>query len=146
MALIPARARAAIAAAAVLTALLAYLRDPPWLIHTTSGLAPWRTDSAGARYRPMGGHGSFFVPSDATAVTLRVRARFDSPADWPITATFSVDDRTAARVVLTDDGWRSVTLPLRRPSGRRVRRIDIRADRTRGSNHALDVGEVEVAR
>ena len=128
----------------MLAALLAYLRDPPWLIHLSSGLAAWRTDATGIRYRPMGGRASFFVPAGAAAVTFPVRARFESPEDWPITATFSVDDRPVERLVLADGSWRTVTIDLRRATRRRVRRIDIHADRTRHWNYALDVGAVEV--
>ena len=94
----------------------------------------------------MSGRGSFFVPADAEAVTIPVRAPFSSPADWPIAATFVVDDRPVHRIVLTDGSWQRVTIPLRRPTRRRVRRIDIHADRTRTWNHGLDVGVVDVSR
>lgn len=144
MALTRARSIRWACAAAVSIALLVYLRDPPWLINVTSGLSEWRTDPSGVRYRRMGGRGSFFVPADATSVTVPVRARFASPADWPVTATFSVDDTPADRIVLTDGSWRTVRIPLRRRSDRRVRRIDIHADRTRVWNHGLDVGAAEV--
>ena len=134
-----------VAAVVALIGILAYLRDPPWLIHLTSGLAAWRSDASGMRYRPMGGRASFFVPAEAATVTLPVRARFHSTEDWPITATFSVDGRPVERLVLTDGNWRTVTIQIRRASRRRVRRIDIHADRTRQWNYyALDVGAVEV--
>ena len=134
---------AAIAAAALIS-LLVYLRDPPWLIHVSSGLGSWRADAAGVRYRLMGGRGSFFVRSDATSMTVPVRARFSSPMDPRVTATFSIDDRPVERLVLTDGNWRAVTIHLRRPTGRRVRRVDIHVDRTNRWNHGLDVGTIEV--
>lgn len=138
--------RATIAAAALtaLVALLAYLRDPPWLIHVSSGFRAWRVDGAGLRYRTMTGHGSFFIPADATAVTLAVSAPFDSPSDWPITATFFVDDKPADRLVLDDDGWHTLTIRLGQPATRRVRRIDIRTDRTRSGNRGLLVSEPQL--
>jgi hypothetical protein len=144
VALSPRRWAAGAIVAAAVIALLAHLRDPPWLIDVTSGLEPWRTDAAGVRYRPMGGRGSFFVRSDATSITVPVRAWFASPMDSPVTATFSIDDRPAERIVLQDGNWHAVTIELRRPTSRRVRRVDIHVDRTRHWNHGLDVGAVEV--
>jgi hypothetical protein len=135
----------AIAAVAGLATLLVYLRDPPWLIEVRSGLGRVRTDASGIRYRRMEGRGSFFVPGDAGSVTIPVRAPFSSPSDWPITATFFVDDRLAERIVLSDGRWRRVIIPLRASPWRRVVRIDIHADRTRARNHGLDVGEVELS-
>jgi hypothetical protein len=138
------RSIAILGSAVVLVGLLAYLRDPGWLINVSSGLGPWRTDAAGVRFRRMGGRGSFFVPADAEAVVVPVRAPFRSPSDWPITATFFVDDRPVERTVLGDGTWRNVRIPLVRATGRRVRRIDIHADHTRTWNHGLDVGAVAV--
>ena len=139
------RSLAALATAAIAIALLAYLRDPPWLAQLSSGFGAWRADPEGFRYRHMAGRASFFVPAAAIRVTFRVRAPFTSPADWPIAATFSVDDRPAERLVLTDGTWRRVTIELRRPTRRRVRRIDIHADRTRAWYHGLDVSEFELS-
>jgi hypothetical protein len=136
---------AVVIAVAVLAALLAYLRDPPWLIHVSSGLGRERTDASGIRFRPMTGRGSFFVPADADSIVVPVRAPFRSPADWPITATFFVDDRPVHQMVLSDGSWQRVIIPLRRAAPRRVRRIDIHADRTRSWNHGLDVGIAEVS-
>ncbi|HEV3486140.1 MAG TPA: hypothetical protein VG106_12080 [Vicinamibacterales bacterium] len=96
------------------------------------------------RFRPMGGRGSFFVRADAEEIVVPVRAPFRSTSDWPIAATFFVDDRAVERIVLSDGTWRQVTIPLRRATRRRVRRIDIHADRTRMWNHGLDVGAVEI--
>jgi hypothetical protein len=131
---------AGISAAVALAALLASLRDPPWLVNVSSGLGAWRVDGSGVTFRPMGGRGSFFVPAEAERVAIPVRAPFRSPADWPITATFFVDDRAVEQLVLSDGTWRTVVIPLRRASRRRVRRIDIHVDRTRAWNHGLDVG------
>jgi hypothetical protein len=92
----------------------------------------------------MSGHASFFVPSDAGVVEIPLRATFPSPADWPITATISIDDRIADRIVFTDEAWKTSVLRLPPPARRRVLRIDIRADRTRLDNHSLQVGQVRI--
>lgn len=136
--------RAAIGVVAILAlaAAVAYLRDPPWLIDVTSGFTRWESDRAGTRYRWMGGHASFFVPAGARSVSIPMRALFDSLQDWPITATITIDDRAADRVVFTDEAWRTSWLRLPPPGRRRVRRIDIRVDRTRPGNRGLQVGPV----
>ncbi|HEX6974233.1 MAG TPA: hypothetical protein VF147_07525 [Vicinamibacterales bacterium] len=123
-------------------AALAYLRDPGWLLTTTSGLRRWETDRDGTRFRWTSGHASFFVPSDWAIVDLPMRATFDSPADWPITATVTIDDRPADRITFTDGAWRLATLRLPPRGDRKVRRIDIRLDRTRDDNRGLQLGEV----
>jgi hypothetical protein len=56
--------------------------------------------------------------------------------------TVSVDDRVAARLVLTDAGWRHVLVALPPPGSRRVRRIDVRTSVTREDNHGVRIGEV----
>jgi hypothetical protein len=122
-------------------AALAYLRDPPWLLTMTSGLREERRDPAGKTFRTRAGHASFFVPTDAASVEIPLRGVFESEKDWPITVTIAIDDRPADRLTLTDASWRVSTLRLPPPSGRRVRRIDIRADRTRSDQRAVEVGE-----
>lgn len=129
-------------AIALVGAALAYLRDPPWLLATTSGLRGWETDRDGARFRWTSGHASFFVPADWSAVELPLRATFDSPTDWPIVATVTIDDRPADRVVLSDDTWRRVVIRLPPRGTRRVRRMNIRLDRTRDGNRGVQLGEV----
>lgn len=140
MALSTSRRIAALVAAVAAIAVLVYLRDPPWLPAISSGFASWRTDASGIRYRPMRGHASFFVPSEAATVSIPVRAPYESPVDWPIVATFSVDDKPVDQIVLADDRWHTVTFRLPQPTGRRVRRIDIHADRTRSGNRGPHVG------
>jgi hypothetical protein len=127
---------------AAVAALLAYLRDPPWLIGVSSGFGRWEADRSGTRYRWMGGHASFFVPADAGTLDIPLRAAFDSPEDWPISATITIDDRPADRLMFTDGEWKTSRLRLPPRGTRRVRRIDIRADRTRPGNRGLQVGEV----
>jgi len=126
----------------VVAVVLAYLHDPPWLLSTTSGMRSWERDASGARMRWMGGHASFFVPADARSIEIPVRTTFERPDDWPIAVSVSIDDRPANRIVLTDAAWRRVVLIMPSRSSRRVRRIDLRMDRTRDDNRAAAVGEV----
>jgi len=121
---------------------LAYLRDPPWLLTTTSGLREWETDRDGTRFRWTDGHASFFVPSEWKSVELPLRTTFGSTGDWPIAATIAIDDRPADRVTLTDGAWRRTTVRLPPRGSRRVRRIDIRVDRTRDGNRGVQLGEI----
>jgi hypothetical protein len=130
------------AAAVALIAALIYLRDPPWLLSTTSGMRGWEEDGQGFRFRWMGGHASFFVPSDTRAVEIPVRTTFDQPRDWPITVSVSIDDRLGDQLVLADAEWHSIVLRMPPPESRRVRRIDIRLDRTRDDNRGAAVGGV----
>jgi hypothetical protein len=127
--------------AAALVAGLAYLRDPPWLLSVTSGMRPWEMDASGRRLRWMGGHASLFVPSDAHVVSIPLRTTFTA-GDPPVTATISIDDRPVDRFALTDPQWQVSTVRLPPKGGRRVRRIDIRLDRTRDDNRGAAVGEV----
>ena len=137
------RAAVIVLAAAIAVPVLAYLRDPPWLITYTAGFGRWHQDPGARRFRWMGGHASFFVPSDARAIELPVRTTF-AVGDWPITVTVSIDDRPADRTTLSDDQWRSMLLRLPPAGSRRVRRIDIRLDRTRDEDHGVMVGEPRV--
>ena len=130
----------------VVVAAAAYLRDPPWLLSTSSGMRGWETDTSGARVRWTGGHASFFVPADARAIELPLRTTFDHPDDWPITVSVAIDDRPADRIVLENGQWHQVVLVMPPRGTRRVRRIDIRADRTRDDNRGAALGEVVIRR
>jgi hypothetical protein len=134
-----------IVAAAVVGA-LAYLHDPPWLINQTTGLRAWEQPPGQPRYRWAGGHASFFVRSDAGTIEIPVSTTFDERDARPMMVTMTVDDRLAARTVLTDAEWRRVRVALPPPGGRRVRRIDVRTSVTREDNHGVRIGEVEGVR
>jgi hypothetical protein len=140
------RGGGAIELLAAVCALLAYLRDPPWLMQLTSGLRPPQMDASGRRFRWSGGHASLFVPSSARLVSIPLRAAFDSPADPPVTVTITIDDRPADRLVLRDPEWHLSTIRLPAAGSRRVRRIDIRVDRTRDDNYGVAVGDVSTTR
>jgi hypothetical protein len=131
------------AAVVVVVGALAYLRDPPWLLQTESGFRSWESDETGTHFRWMNAHASFFVRSTGTSVTIPLRTTF-TEGDWPITVTVSIDDRPADRLQLTDAVWHRSELRLPPPGSRRVRRIDIRASRSRPDARTVRVGEIEV--
>jgi len=119
-----------------------YLRDPPWLIHQTTGLrAPERAPD-GTIFRWAGGHASFFVPADAGTIRVPLATTFDAGGSKPMVVTVFVDDGRAARILLIDDAWRTLTIPLPPRGSRRVRRIDIRTSVVRDDNHGVKVGEI----
>ncbi len=141
-----------LACALVVAGALAYLYDPPWIGDVTSGLSAWETDTQGARFRWTTGRGSFFIPSDATAVTLPLRP--GPPSDNPpITIDVRVDDRWLATLELPDakhrdpNTWVRPTLPL--PHGqtkRRYRRVDVRVSRWQEFSRGVQLGVVELQR
>lgn len=125
-------------------AALWYLRDPAWVIDQTTGLRPPQRESDGRVVRWSGGHASFFVPADAGELRIPISTTFDERepgGDRPMLVTFTIDDRRAARVLLTDSSWRDVTFALPPPASRRVRRVDIRTNITRGDNHGIRIGQ-----
>ena len=142
----------AIAVAGVATAAV-YLHDPPWVRDLTTGFHPWAVDDRGERFRWTMGRGSFFVPSDATAMTLRVRSYKQLPPN-PITVDVRVDDRPLTVITLPDPlqpdphEWVVARLPLPRgATSRRFRRVDIRVRHWLDSFHlGVHLGEVVVER
>ena len=124
----------ALALVSLLLGAAAYLYDPPWIARVTSGLRDWEEDPPGTRFRWTTGRASFFVPRDATVMTLPMRALFPGPNGAPVVVEISVDDRWLAEIVLADaDAWHRPVLPLpRRPTHRRHRRVDLRVSRTVG--------------
>lgn len=139
--------RAAVLALLVAAACAAwYLRDPAWLIDQTTGLRAAERAPDGTVFRWSGGHASFFVPSDASAIRIPVATTFGARGTAPMVVTVFVDDARSGRVLLTDEGWQSLTIPLPPRGSRRVRRIDIRTSVVREGNHGVRIGEVQVAR
>jgi hypothetical protein len=128
--------------AVALVGALAYLRDPPWLIDQTTGLRGWERGPDGARYRWSGGHASFFVRSDAGAIQIPISTTFDEKDSRPMMVTISIDDKIAARRVLSGPEWMMTRVLLPPPGGRRVRRVDITTSLTRDGNRGVRVGEV----
>jgi hypothetical protein len=126
------RAAAFLVAAVAVTAAAIYLHDPPWVGDVVTGFRPIAVDSRGDRLRWTMGRGSFFVPSDATAMTLKVRSYKPLPSN-PITVDVRVDDRPLTVITLPSPQqpdpreWVVARLPLpRRPTSRRFRRVDVR--------------------
>lgn len=147
------RAVASVLALAAITAGAVVLRDPPWVGDVTYGFRPWAVDGRGERFRWTMGRGSFFVPSDATAMTLKVRSYKALPPN-PITVDVRVDDRPLAVITLPDPldpdphHWVVARLPLpRRPSSRRFRRVDIRVRHWLDSYYlGVHLGEIVLER
>jgi hypothetical protein len=121
-----------VAGAALLVCVLAYLHDPPWLGEVTSGMRRWEEDPPGTRFRWTMGRASFFVPSDATTMTLPLRAVFPGPNGRPVIVGVSVDDRWLADIELPrPDEWVRTSLPLpRTATSRSFRRVDLHISRT----------------
>ena len=147
--------RAVVAALVLIagTAVLVYLHDPPWVADRTYGFRPWAVDARGDRFRWTMGRGSFFVPSDATAMILKVRSH-KPLAPNPITVDVRVDDRPLAVITLPDRRqpdpveWVVSRLPLpRRRTSRRFRRVDIRVRHWAESFYlGVHLGEVVIER
>ena len=125
---------------------LAYLRDPGWLENQTTGLRPWQRAEDGTRFRWSGGHASFFVPADAQSLRVPIATTFPEADARPMVVTFFIDDARAGRVMLTDQAWRDVVIPMPPRGWRRLRRIDVRTSVTREDNHGVKIGEVQVSR
>jgi hypothetical protein len=136
---------AAVAICLVLAALW-HLRDPPWLLSYSSGFHPWEAAIDGRPYRWTKGHASFFVPSNARRITLPLRSLNESPEDWPITATVTIDDRVADRMTFRDQEWHELSIRMPDAATRRVRRIDITLDRVRSQLRGVQLGEVVLHR
>jgi hypothetical protein len=129
---------------ASLASALAYLREPPWLERMESGFRNWETAADGTRFRWTAGHASFFVPATAAAIVIPTRTTFDDPGLPPILVSIAIDDRPADEFVLRDDEWRQYELRLPPPETRRLRRIDVRADRLRHGLRGVQIGEIRV--
>ncbi len=110
---------------------LAYLYDPPWIGDVTSGLRAWEEDPPGTRFRWTTGRGTFFIPADATEMTLPLRAVFPGPNGSPVNVEVRDDGRLVGTIALTNpDEWVRARMSLRPPtSRRRYRRIDLSVSR-----------------
>jgi hypothetical protein len=133
-----------LAALAIAAAVLAYLRDPDWLIKVESGFRNWETAADGTRYRWTDGHASFFVRSDANAIEIPIRTTASPPSEIPVSVAVTIDDRLVDQLVLNDDEWHRMKVILPPRGTRRVRRLDIRVNRTKAGNRGVQVGEVVV--
>lgn len=131
----------------VLAGAAASLRDPSWAGQITSGLRDWEEDPPGTRFRWTTGRASFFVPSDATAMTVPLRAVFPGPNGGPTIVSVSVDDRWLADLALPDpDAWVRTELPLPlKETSRRFRRVDLHVNRTAVGVFILGVMTGEIA-
>jgi hypothetical protein len=119
----------AFATVAVLALAAWYLYDPPWVADVTSGMLNWEEEE-GKPFRWTVAHASFFVPSEASTITLPMRPWFPSN-NGAVVVSVSVDDRWLADIELRHPrDWEVSTLPLpRRKTHRRHRRVDLRVSR-----------------
>ncbi|HZT75084.1 MAG TPA: hypothetical protein VFA27_00400 [Vicinamibacterales bacterium] len=121
--------RRLVAAVAILAALIV-VRDPPWGGRFSSGFRPWEEDPPGTRFRWTAGRATFFVPSDATTMTVPLRTEFAGPAGAPTEVQLFSDDRWLTTVRLPAlHVWVTQTLPIGGRTTRRYRRIDLRVNR-----------------
>ena len=144
MALTSPRRLALVTGVIAVAAALVYLRDPAWLIQTSHGFHAWETDEAGTKFRWTTGHASFFVPADAALIEFPMAASVDAFRYPSVMATITIDDRPAERVELTDGSWRAIRLRLPPRGRRRVRRIDVRVNRTQPGDRGVRLGEIRV--
>ena len=112
-------------------AVLGYLYDPPWMGGVTSGMRGWEQYPPGVLFRWTTGRATFYVPSNATTMTVPLRAVFPGPGGTPVSVELLDDGRFLATIELRDpDAWVRPTLPLKRTtSRRRFRRIDLGVSR-----------------
>jgi hypothetical protein len=121
------RTRLAWLAAIAAIAALAYLYDPPWADHATSGMEAWSENPPGTFFRWTAGRASFFIPGSARALLLPMQSPIFGRT---VTVEVRVDDRFLATIRLTHPGvWVRQELPLgRQRTRRRYRRVDLRVD------------------
>ena len=124
-----------------------YLRDPPWLAEQTTGLRGWQRGPDGTAYRWSGAHASFFVPSEAKQVRIPLATIFDPrqpQGDEPMLVTLTIDDQRAGRALLASPRPETVTIDVPPRGSRRVRRVDVRTNRTREGNYGVMIGPVSM--
>ena len=136
-----------LAIAAVVVAFLIVLRDPPWTGAVSSGFRSWEHDLTGTQFRWTAGRASFFVPADATIMTVPLRTLSSGPAGSPIEVQISTDDQWLATVRLPEPGvWVKTTLPMGGRTTRRYRRVDLHVNRVVPPfMYGVMVGEVETS-
>lgn len=119
------------AIALTMAATLAYLYDPPWIGDVTSGMRAWEEDPPGTRFRWTTGRGTFFIPADATEMTLPLRAVFPGPNGGAVKVEVRDDGKLVGTIDLSDPNqWVRSRMSLPRHAGRRrTRRIDLSVSR-----------------
>jgi len=110
------------AAALLIVATLAWLRDPAWLADYRHGFFPPEVDAQGVTFQWTAGRASFYVPADSSAPRIfHVAAH----PQFPTQVSVSVDGRLFDRFVVGPD-WRAVSVPAAAATAsRRHRRIDV---------------------
>lgn len=131
-----------------IVAVLAYLRDPPWIGSITSGLRPWSHDRAGTAFRWTNGHAAFYVPSDAASMTLPVRPGLPRPNGRTVAVAISIDGRwLVTRTLGEAERWVQMSVPIADRTTRRHRRVEVRVDAVIAQrNLGVQLGEVTLHR
>jgi hypothetical protein len=124
---VPARARAAIAAAD--------------LEHLGYGLSLWQTDATGQRYRLATGVATVFLPTDAE--TLHIPLATANPQAGPVSVSLRLQGRLVDRVLLQNGEW--TIYRFRVPDRERARFIPLELELEGHHEAGLRVGKVTVA-
>lgn len=112
------------------------------LEHRGIGLSAWQAALDGVRFR-VGGHSStVFMPTDATVVTVPLRA---ANAHETVNVSLYLDERPADVVSVPGDRWTRVPLLMpQSTSGAKFRRLDLRIEgEVAATPHVLLVGKLE---
>jgi len=96
------------------------------LAKQTFGFYPWQQDGNGVLFRWTARRGTFFVPLNARALHLTLRAIHLGANIGPTEVTIAIGGRTLDRVILDHDDWVPVSLRLPLlPEDDGFQRIDI---------------------
>jgi hypothetical protein len=108
------------------------------LTHVAAGVSRWSPASDPPRVRTIGRRARFYVPGDVDVVTFDLRKSTGVPG--PVSIDMMFDGRLANRIVLDDDAWHEVQLPLPAVS-RRFFPIELRVDGPpSGGDETIDAG------
>jgi O-antigen ligase len=110
-----------IAIAASLPYRLARVEQHANLENASAGLSLWQREADGSRYRWAGGHATFYAPSAASSMVIRLRA--GTAAASPVDTRVLIDGHVRHGATLPPGGpWTAARVPLPGgPSGRFVR-------------------------
>ena len=111
-----------LAAALLIVATLARLRDPAWLADYRQGFFPPEVDAQGVTFQWTAGRASFYVPADSSPPRIfHVAAHPQFPTQLSVAVDGGMFDRFIA-----GPEWRAVTVPAAAVTGsRRHRRVDV---------------------
>jgi hypothetical protein len=109
-------AAAALAIAGALPLRMRHAADAVDMDHVGYRVTLWNSDGTGVRYRKMESGATLFVPADAAVVDLPYRLQTGAA---PVTLQLDFLGRTADRLVVDNDDWRSYRLVIPESHGTR---------------------------